>query len=187
VLCGIGFFRTLLFLGFFLGGLLQGRSLAELASRMVSAARRLGVVALALAAMLGLSRVLVHSGMIDALAQAAAATGALWPFLAPFIGVLGSFVTGSATSSNILFTDFQRATATALSLPAAALHGAQNFGAGIGNIISPHNIIAGAATVGLPSEREGEVMRATILVCLVYAASGGLLTYLMTRGGAALF
>jgi lactate permease len=128
---------TLLFLGFVLGGLLQGRSLAELASGMVSAARRLGVVALALAAMLGLSRVLVHSGMIDALAQAAAGTGALWPFLAPFIGVLGSFVTGSATSSNILFTDFQRATATALSLPAAALHGAQNFGAGIGNIISP--------------------------------------------------
>lgn len=176
---------TLLFLAFMLGGLLRGRSPAELGSAMAGAARRLGVVALALAAMLGLSRVLMHSGMIETLAQAAAASGALWPFLAPFIGVLGSFVTGSATSSNILFSDFQRSTATALSLPAVVLHGAQNFGAGIGNIISPHNIIAGAATVGLASGREGEVMRDTIVVCLLYAAGGGGMIYLMLRGASA--
>lgn len=176
---------TLLLLGFLLGGLAQGRSPSELVSAMAGAARRLGPVALALAAMLGLSRVLVHSGMIETLAQAAAASGGLWPFISPFIGVLGTFVTGSATSSNILFSDFQRAAATALSLPAAVLHGAQGFGAAIGNIVCPHNIIAGAATVGLAAGREGEVMRTTVIVCIVYAAGGGIVTYLMARGGAA--
>ena len=176
---------TLLLLGFVLGGFAQGRSPGELVSAMAGAARRLGPVALALAAMLALSRVLVHSGMVETLAQAAAASGGLWPFVSPFIGVLGTFVTGSATSSNILFGDFQQAAATALSLPPAVLHGAQGFGAAIGNIVCPHNIIAGAATVGLAAGREGEVMRTTVIICLVYAAGGGIVTYLMVRGAAA--
>lgn len=170
---------TLLFVGFLLGGALQGRTRAELIAAMAGAAGRLTLVLVALAAMLGLSRILVHAGMTDALAAAAAGIGAGWPLVAPFIGVLGAFITGSATSSNILFAEFQQATALTLSMPVTPLLGAQNFGAAIGNIISPHNIIAGAATVGLASGREGEVMRATLLLCLGYAAAGGVVTALL--------
>lgn len=94
-------------------------------------------------------------------------------------------MTGSATSSNILFSDCQRAAATGLSLPAAVLHGAQSFGAAIGHIVCPHEIIAGAATVGFAAGREGEVMRNTVIVCIVYSTGGGIVTYLMARGGAA--
>lgn len=175
---------TMLLLGFAAGGVLQGRSTGELGAAMARAGRRLGPVALALVAMLGLSRIMMHADMIGALAELAAASGAFWPLLSPLIGVLGTFVTGSATASNILFTEFQQATATTLSLPAPLMHGAQNFGAAIGNIVSPHNIIAGAATVGLAGGREGEVMRATVIVCLLYAAAGGCLTYLLARTGA---
>lgn len=170
---------TLLFAGFLLGGALQGRTRVELIAAMAGAARRLTLVLVALAAMLGLSRILVHAGMTDALAAAAAAIGSGWPLVAPFIGVLGAFITGSATSSNILFAEFQQATALTLSMPVAPLLGAQNFGAAIGNIISPHNIIAGAATVGLASGREGQVMRATLLLCLAYAGAGGVVTALL--------
>lgn len=168
---------TLLFAGFIIGAALQGRSASELGTAIGGAARRLVPVTAALLAMLGLSRVMVHAQMIDALAEAAAASGAIWPLIAPFIGVLGTFITGSATSSNILFTDFQQVTAQSLSMPVALLQGVQNFGAAIGNIISPHNIVAGAATVGLAQGREGAVMRTTLLVCLVYAAAGGALTF----------
>lgn len=105
-----------LFLIVMLGGFAQERSLADLVSAMAGAACRLGPVALALEAMMRLSRVLVHSGMIETVAQAAAASGGLSPFISPFIGMLGTFVTGSATSSNILFSDFQQVAATALSL-----------------------------------------------------------------------
>lgn len=134
------------------------------------------MVALALVAMLALARLMVRSGMIPALAEAAAGFGPVWPVLAPWVGVLGAFVTGSATASNILFTDFQEATAVALGLPALPLLGVQNFGAAVGNMICPHNIIAACAVVGLAG-REGEVMRRTILPCAVYALSGGLLTW----------
>jgi lactate permease len=50
---------------------------------------------------------------------------------------------------------------------------AQGYGAAIGNVIAPHNIIAGAATVGL-QRREGKILARTIRVCAVYAAAGGL-------------
>jgi lactate permease len=164
---------TLLLLSFILGGFMQGRSTMNIVQAAMRAARRLAPVVIALLAMLALSRLMVHAGMIQSLAEAAATIGPTWPFFAPFIGVLGTFVTGSATSSNILFSEFQEATATSLALPVATLQGAQNFGAAVGNMVCPHNIIAGGATVGLAG-REGEVLRTTAIACLTYTAAGGL-------------
>jgi len=136
-------------------------------------------VTVALIAMLGLSRVMVHSGMIDTLAMSAAsAAGNGWPFFAPFVGALGTFVTGSATASNILFTDFQRAAAENLTLPVVGMLGVQGFGAAVGNIVCPHNIIAGGATVGLVGE-EGAVLERTMWLFVLYAALGGLLALLV--------
>jgi lactate permease len=105
--------------------------------------------------------------------------GAAWPLLSPFVGVLGTFVTGSATASNILFTDFQQATAENLRMPVLPLIGAQGFGAAVGNIICPHNIIAGGATVGI-SGQEGAVLSKTLVACLLYALLGGALALLLT-------
>jgi lactate permease len=139
---------TLLFLGLALGAMLTGRADGLLPSLRAALVRLLPVAA-ALGIMLALSRVMVHSGMIGTLAEAAAETGAAWPLLAPAVGVLGTFITGSATASNILFTDFQLSAARALDLPAAAMTAAQGVGAAVGNIVAPHNIIAGSATVGL--------------------------------------
>jgi lactate permease len=143
------------------------------------AALKLAPVTVALVAMLGLSRLMVYAGMVDALASAAAlAAGAAWPLFAPFVGLLGTFVTGSATASNILFTDFQLATAERLELSVLALLGAQGFGAAVGNIVCPHNIIAAGATVNLTG-KEGEVLRRTLGVALLYALLGGVLALLV--------
>jgi len=150
-------------------------SRAVILPSLSAAARRLPSVALALISVLLLSRIMVHSGMIDTLASAAAAVlGSAWPAAVPLVGALGSFITGSATASNILFGGFQVAAADASGLaPLLALAG-QGFGAAIGNVIAPHNIVAGAATVGLIG-REGATLKATLPVCLAYAAMGGLL------------
>jgi lactate permease len=164
---------TILAAGFLLGGVATGRAMHLLPS-LRAAAARIVPVAFALLAMLAMSRLMVHSGMIAALADAAAASGAIWPLLAPAIGVLGTFVTGSATASNILFTQFQVTTANALALPATMMVAAQGLGAAVGNVIAPHNVIAGAATVGL-ERREGDILVRTIGACAVYAAAGGFL------------
>lgn len=164
---------TLLMACLVLGAALQRAGLADVRGAVSTVLRGLVPVVLALLAMLGLSRTMVHAEMIESLAVSAAElSGRAWPLLAPFVGVLGTFVTGSATASNVLFTDLQLTTATRLDLPAVQLLGVQNFGAAVGNIICPHNIVAAGATVGL-SGREGEVLRKTLLACLLYAALGG--------------
>jgi lactate permease len=170
---------TLLAAGLVIGALLTGRG-ALLGPATGAALRRLASVALALLVMLALARLMVHGGLIAQLAGAASQVGALWPLLSPFVGVLGTFVSGSATASNVLFTDFQAATARALDLPVALMAAAQGVGAAIGNAIAPHNIIAGAATVGL-SGRDGEVLARTLIPVLTYAASAGIIVFIASR------
>lgn len=166
---------TLLLLSFLIGAFCQRAAFAEVCASAVQVLRRMLSVTLALTAMLALSRVMVHAQMIDTLALAAAnATGGVWPLFTPFVGVLGTFVTGSATASNILFSDFQQATAERLGMPALPLLGAQGFGAAVGNIICPHNIVAASATVNLVGQ-EGEVLRRTLAPALIYALLGGML------------
>jgi lactate permease len=170
---------TLLVLAFLGGAAIQGAGRAKIAGAIGTTLKQLVPITIALVAMLLLARLMVRSGMTAALAEAAASsTGALWPVLAPFVGVLGTFVTGSATASNVLFTDLQAATAGELGYAELPLLGAQNFGASVGNPIAPHNIVAGGATVGLIGA-EGDVMRRTIAPTLGYALLGGLLALVL--------
>jgi lactate permease len=170
---------TLLVAAFLGGALVQRVNARQLVGAVRTTLRQLVPVTIALLAMLLLARTMVRSGMTAALADAAAGSaGSVWPVLAPFVGVLGTFVTGSATASNVLFTDLQAATAAELGYPALPLLGAQNFGASVGNPIAPHNIVAGGATVGLVGA-EADVLRRTLGVTLGYALLGGLLAWLL--------
>jgi lactate permease len=170
---------TLLAAAFLLGALLQRVGAPAVQRALGTTVAQLGGVTIALVAMLSLARIMVHAGMTQSLAEAAAgAAGGAWPVLAPMVGVLGTFVTGSATASNVLFTDLQVATAEALDLPLLPMVGAQGYGAAIGNVVCPHNIVAAGATVGLTGG-EGDVLRRTLLPALGYATIGGILVLLM--------
>jgi lactate permease len=170
---------TLLVVSFLLGALVQRVSAETLKGALGTTFRQLVPVTIALLAMLLLARLMVRSGMTEALAEAAAtSTASAWPVIAPFVGVLGTFVTGSATASNVLFTDLQVATAERLGYSTTTMLGAQNYGAAVGNPIAPHNIVAGGATVGLTGA-EADVMRGTIVTVAGYALLGGLLGLLL--------
>ncbi len=166
---------TLLVGGLLMGALIQQRSWRAAATALRLAVGQVGPVVIALVAMLGLSRMMVAAGMIDTLARAASEiAGGSWPVFAPVVGALGTFITGSATASNILFTDFQVATAQTLGEPVLPLIGAQGFGAAAGNMIAPHNVIAAAAVVGATGD-EGTMLRTTLWVALAYVIAGGVL------------
>jgi len=170
---------SILLLGFLIGGAAQGRGLTDLREASRAALRRLIPVTFALVAMLALARLMLHARMIHELAETAREAGAAWPLLAPVVGVLGTFVTGSATASNILFTEFQAAAAGALALPLTTMVAAQGFGAAVGNIVCPHNVIAGAATVGLNGQ-EGAILSRTVLACAAYTLAGGLFVLVLS-------
>ncbi|MGF1598296.1 MAG: L-lactate permease [Acidimicrobiales bacterium] len=170
----------LLSAAFVAGAVIQGASLPAVADAFATATRRLGGVVVALVAMVTVARTMSHAGMTAELATTAATVGPAWPLLAPAVGALGTFVTGSATASNVLFTELQESTAEAADLPVTPILGAQGFGAAVGNIICPHNIVAAVATVGLTGQ-EGLVLRRTLPVALVYVALGGAAALVFSR------
>lgn len=170
----------LLTLAFVIGALVQRAATTQIRDAVVTATVRLGPVVVALVAMVTIARTMSQAGMTGELAAAATGAGAAWPLLAPVVGALGTFVTGSATASNILFTEVQVETATAGGFDVETLLGAQGFGAAVGNIVCPHNVVAAAATVGLTGA-EGTIMRRTFPVAIVYVVLGGLLALWWTR------
>ncbi|GAB7092706.1 L-lactate permease [Halorubrum luteum] len=120
----------------------------------------------------------VDGSMIVVLADGTAAlTGAAYPIFAPAVGLIGSFVAGSITVSNITFVAFQFEVGTTLGMPTMVLIAGQTIGAAVGNLIAIHNVVAALATVGLVGAT-GRVIRLNLLPILYYLVVGGVLTTL---------
>ena len=133
---------------------------------------------LGIAAMVGFALIMEQSGMTGTVAGILSLSGpALYSFASPFIGLLGAFMTGSNTNSNVLFTGMQRETAALLRLPVTLILGAQTAGGAIGGMLAPARIIVGASTAGLAG-KEGQVLRRTIPCGLIITAVVGLIVWL---------
>ncbi len=107
--------------------------------------------------------------MMVSMANALANLGdSLYVVIAPFIGVLGAFVSGSATVSMTLFVNLQFDTATALDLPAVLMVSMQCVGAAIGNMVCINNAVAASATIGT-SGREGKLIKMNAIPMVIYS------------------
>lgn len=134
---------------------------------------------IAVISLLAISRVMAGTGQTIVLAEGI--TNVLGPYytlVAPFIGLLGSFITGSNMSSNIIFGQFQYLTADFIGLNVPAIVGAQTAGGGIGMSIAPGNIVLGTSATGTLG-LEGKVMTKIIPFTLVIAAIIGLMLFLL--------
>lgn len=144
----------------------------------------LGAAAVALIAALIMVYVMMNSGtdggrasMLITIAQAAAdATGQSWTLFAPLVGVLGAFIAGSNTVSNIMFGALQYDTAIRNGLPPALILALQTLGGAAGNMICVHNVVAVLTTVGLVG-KEGLVIRTNLGISLGYALIAGVLAW----------
>lgn len=111
-----------------------------------------------------MSRIMSGTGQTVVLANGIAnVLGRAYVVFAPFVGLLGTFMTGSNMSSNILFGDFQLTTANLLGVNAPAVLGAQSAGGAIGSAISPSKIILGTTTANILGS-EGSVMKKIMTV-----------------------
>ncbi|WP_078429137.1 L-lactate permease [Alkalihalobacterium alkalinitrilicum] len=105
---------------------------------------------------------------------ASTALGGSWPLVAPFIGALGSFVSGSATFSNMMFALFQFSVADQIGVEPRLILALQVLGANGGNMICVLNVVAAASVVGLLG-KEGPIIRLTLLPMLYYIICSGLI------------
>lgn len=96
-------------------------------------------------------------------------SGESYTFVAPFIGVLGAFFSGSNTVSNILFAPLQYEAATLVGLKTQVIMALQNIGGAAGNMICINNIVAVCATVGLIGKGEHRLLTYNIAPSFIYS------------------
>ncbi len=139
--------------------------------------------ALALGSAVLMARVFINSGVnTSGLASMpltladgmAALAGQTWPLFAPLVGTIGSFVAGSVTVSNMMFSLFQFGVAIQIGVPTAMILALQCVGASAGNIICVSNVVAAEATVGLIG-LEGTLIQKVLWPTLYYVILAGLL------------
>ena len=120
-----------------------------------------------IAAMVTMAVIMEHSGMTEVLARGLAETmGVFYPLVAPWIGAIGAFMTGSNTNSNVVFGALQLRAAELLGFAATFILAGQTSGAGVASVMAPAKVIVGTSTVGM-SGHEGEVMRKLSVYTLI--------------------
>jgi lactate permease len=118
--------------------------------------------------------VMMETGMTSFLAKGTAEIASnFFPIVSPFIGILGSFMTGSNTSSNIVFAAFQKNVAVFLGINTLIITSLQTTGGAIGTIISPMNVALGTGVTKIVG-REGEIIRKTIIYVIIMGLSIGI-------------
>lgn len=169
---------VLLFIGSFIGGLIQGGKVKDLLVLLWWSVVQLRKTIVTVICLVGFSSIMETSGMINQLAMAlSAATGALYPLFAPTIGALGTFLTGSDTSANILFGKLQAGVAGHIGVDPNWLSAANTAGATGGKIISPQSI-AIATSACDEQGKEGNILKAALPYALVYVIITGIIVYL---------
>ncbi|MFS4506409.1 L-lactate permease [Clavibacter sp. Sh2141] len=123
--------------------------------------RDLRMALLLIAAILVLAQIANLSGGSAGIGGALAGAGAWFPLLAPVIGWVGVFLTGSVVNNNTLFAQLQATTAGRIGVDATLLVAANTAGGAAAKVISPQSIAIAAGAVGLTG-RESEILRASI-------------------------
>ncbi|MCD4711345.1 MAG: L-lactate permease [Bacteroidales bacterium] len=173
---------------------LFGMKRREVGAAWTEAIKRIKNPIIALIFAVPMVRIMMQSGnnpdgiMGMPIAMATAMTGIFqgaWPLVDAFIGALGSFMAGSNTVSNMLFSLFQFSIADQLGISTILIVSLQNIGGAIGNMICVHNVIAACATVGLVGV-EGLLIRRNLLPMAIVAGIVGIigliLVYTVGRG-----
>jgi lactate permease len=149
-----------------------GASLKQIAGASVALAAGLAIVWLMRVS--DLNDAAMPSMLTAMAASIAGAAGSAFPVFSPFIGVLGSFVSGSNTVSNVLFASLQFETAELLEMPEIVIVALQNAGGAIGNMVCVNNVVAVCATVGIMGG-EGRIIRRNAAPCLLYGLAVALI------------
>lgn len=143
----------------FIGGKVQKIPLKRLAALFFRTAVNYRAALATICCVLMLARIMAEAGMISAIADfLVAATGSAYPAVSTLVGTLGGFVTGSGTSSCVLFGRLQADVARELCIEPRIFAAANVMGAGIGKMICPQSIAIGAAAASL-AKSEGVILR----------------------------
>ena len=160
-----------------ISGLWLGMGFGALVKTYLGTLHRIRFSLMTIAAMLALGYVTKFSGSDSTMGLAFASTGALFPFFSPMLGWLGVALTGSDTSSNVLFGNLQVVSAEKLGMSPILAAASNSSGGVMGKMIDAQSIVVAAVATG-EHGKEGEILRYVFWHSLVLACLVGVLVFL---------
>jgi lactate permease len=168
---------TALLLTGIISGLILGLSPGKLVKVYLNTLNRVKFSLLTIAAMLALGFTTRYSGSDASMGLAFAATGVIFPFFSAMLGWLGVALTGSDTSSNVLFGNLQKISAQQLGLNPILTAASNSSGGVMGKMIDAQSIVVAGVATGQQGE-EGTILRYVFFHSLALAAMVGILVML---------
>jgi len=159
---------TALFLASLISGALLGLSPGKLLTLFVGTLQRTTISLVTIAVMLALGYTTRYSGLDASMGLAFASTGFLFPFFSPLLGWLGVALTGSDTSSNVLFGNLQQITAERLGFSPILAAASNSSGGVMGKMIDAQSIVVAGVATGQHGQ-EGTILRYVFVHSIVLA------------------
>lgn len=169
---------TGILLAAFAAGLQMGFSPAALARAYWTTLKQARFALLTISTMMALGFVTRYAGMDATLGLAFAQTGVLYPFFGTLLGWMGVVLTGSDTSSNVLFGSLQRLTAERLGIDPLVMSAANTSGGVMGKMVNAQSIVVASAATGSEG-RESAILRYVFFHSLALAALVGVVVMVM--------
>lgn len=171
---------TLIFTAAVISGFINKATVGDMTNVFSRTIKTLVPTFITIITIIATARVMGYSGMTMEIANATvAATGTMYPLIAPLIGSIGAFITGSATSSCVLLGKLQVDSSIAIGASEnvqAWVAAANAAGSCIGKIISPQSIAIGVAAVGVHGV-ESQIMKFAIKIYIPFIILMGLVIY----------
>ena len=159
-----------------ISGLVMGFSPAAMLKVYGKTLLRIRFSLLTIAAMLAIGFTTRYSGLDATMGLTFARTGMFYPFFGTLLGWLGVALTGSDTSSNVLFGSLQRISAEQIGISPILMTSANSAGGVMGKMIDAQSIVV-ASTATQWYGHEGDILRYVFFHSLALAALVGLLVF----------
>jgi lactate permease len=173
---------TAILLASILAGGWMGYRPRQLLAAYAAAFRQVRLSLLTIMTMMAVGFVMRYAGMDGTLGLAFARSGPFYPFFAALLGWLGVAITGSDTSSNVLFGSLQKITANQLGLDPAQMASANSTGGVMGKMVNAQSIVVAATAAG-ENGREGQILRYVFLHSIALVVLVGLVILALARLG----
>lgn len=161
----------------FIGGIVQGAKFGKITIILKDTALQMMKTIVTIMSIMATSKIMGYSGMIASIAEMfVKVTGSFYPLFSPLLGSIGSFVTGSGTSSSVLFGGLQAETASSLNFNSSWIAAANTAGATAGKMISPQTIAIAIGAVGLES-KENVILKGVIKYYALFLILMGIISY----------
>ncbi len=165
----------------FIGGKLQGAGFRDMIKIFGKTIIQLSKTIITIVCIMATAKLMGYSGMISSIAlMFVTVTGSFYPLFAPFLGAIGTFVTGSGTSASVLFGGLQLETSVALNLNQSWIAASNTAGAITAKMISPQSIAVAVAAVSLQG-KESVLLKGTIKYFILFVVIVGIVTFVGAR------